>query len=316
MSLLSKIIFLLGLCFCLTPYSSPPAALTLGIILALLLTNPFQRICQRSSKILLQLSVVLLGFGMDLPLVLEAGLRGAVFAVATIVTTLALGNFLGRRLKVSPNVSLLISSGTAICGGSAIAAVGTAIDAEESEMTIAIGAVFLLNAAALYLFPMIGHALELSQYQFGTWAGVAIHDVSSVVGASSRYGVEALQIATAVKLSRALWIVPLVFGTVWQLKRTQNLSKDAAPKKSPPLPYFIGFFLLASVARSFIPAVTEIAPLLTQIAKIGFTVTLFLIGSGISRKTLAAVGWRALLQGVLLWLFISVSSLVVVMFQA
>ena len=302
-------LFLIAAVFCLTPWASPPLALALGMALALTHENPFHQVGRVTAKHLLQGCVILLGFGMDLGVVLKAGVHGATFGAATIATTFALGGWIGRRLRINAKTSVLISAGTAICGGSAIAAVGTVTGAAEGEMTVAMGTVFLLNAVALYLFPILGHALHLSQTQFGTWAGIAIHDISSVVGAASKYGLSALQTATAVKLSRALWIVPvsLVAGRVFRTQRT------AQAKGHPEMPWFIGLFLLASVARTALPRVASIAPAMSHLAQIGLTLTLFLIGAGLSKQILRAVGWKPMAQGILLWLFISVVSLLVIL---
>jgi uncharacterized integral membrane protein (TIGR00698 family) len=288
-------------------------ALALGAILALTHENPFAPLGKKVSAKLLQVCVVFLGFGMDLPVVLRTGLQGAGLAAATIATTLGLGWVLGKWLGIDRKVSALISAGTAICGGSAIAAVGSVIGVGESEISVAMGTVFILNAAALYTFPVLGHALGLSQVQFGTWAGIAIHDISSVVGASAHYGLDALQTATAVKLSRALWIIPLGLGTA-AVFRTSKIDQQNAILVKPKVqvPWFIAFFLLASVARSFVPGMTAVAPELGHVATTGLTLTLFLIGAGLSAKTLRAVGWRPFLQGVALWLFISVVSLAVI----
>jgi uncharacterized integral membrane protein (TIGR00698 family) len=304
-------IFFVGAAFCLTPWVSPPLALGLGAILALTHENPFAHLGKKVSAKLLQVCVVLLGFGMDLPVVLRTGLQGAGLAAATIATTLALGWVLGKRLGIDRKVSALISAGTAICGGSAIAAVGSVIGVGESEISVAMGTVFVLNAAALYAFPVVGHTLGLTQVQFGTWAGIAIHDISSVVGASAHYGLNALQTATAVKLSRALWIIPVSLGAA-AFFRARKAHRQNATHPKVQVPWFIGFFLLASVARSFVPGVAASAPALGHAATTGLTLTLFLIGAGLSAKTLRTVGWRPFLQGVLLWLFISVVSLVVI----
>lgn len=314
-----KTLFLCAAAFCLTPWASPPVALALGAILALTHENPFARLGKALSGRLLQICVVLLGFGMDLPVVLKAGANGAGFAALTIVTTLALGWWLGKVLGILPKTSALISAGTAICGGSAIAAVGSVIGVAEGEITVAMGTVFILNAVALYLFPVLGHAFHLSQAQFGTWAGVAIHDISSVVGAASRYGLISLQTATAVKLSRALWIIPVAFGAAYAFQpgmdRDASSGNEIAPAQKPriSMPWFVGFFLLASVLRSYVPGVAYLAPALSRTATLGLTLTLFLIGAGLSAQTLRKVGWRPLLQGVVLWVFISVASLGIIL---
>ncbi|HEX3100677.1 MAG TPA: putative sulfate exporter family transporter, partial [Pyrinomonadaceae bacterium] len=204
-----KAVFILLILFCLSPWGSPPIALALGLILAFTISNPFPSLSGKPTKYLLQTSVVLLGFGMNLTEVYKAGRDGILFTIATIFGTLVLGYFAGKMLGVPAKTSTLISSGTAICGGSAIAAVGPAIDAGSEEMSVSLGTVFVLNSIALFLFPLIGHALNLSQNQFGVWSAIAIHDTSSVVGASGSYGPEALAIATTVKLARALWIAPV-----------------------------------------------------------------------------------------------------------
>lgn len=311
--------YLSAMVFCLTPWASPPIALALGVALALLIPNPFRKSTQKFSKLLLQACVVLLGFGMDLPIVLRTGAAGLAFAAVSIGATLLLGYWIGRLLNVSRITSSLISTGTAICGGSAIAALGSSIDAPDADMTVAIGTVFCLNAVALYIFPPLGHALHLTQDQFGMWSGVAIHDVSSVVAASGSYGSKAQQIATAVKLARTLWIVPLVIGFT-MLRRREMAADDAALQGNPTrrnriprVPYFIGLFLLASVARTYIPAVSQQADMMKNTATVGLTLTLFLIGAALSRKTLASVGPSAFAQGIILWAFIGGLSLLAVL---
>lgn len=320
-----QVLFGLAAALCISPWASPPLALTLGMVLALLLEHPWPRAGKQASRILLQGCVVLLGFGMNLGQVLRAGREGMLFAAGTILGTLLLGWSVGRRLRIHPRTSVLISAGTAICGGSAIAAVGSVTGAAEAEMTVAMGTVFLLNAVALYAFPSLGHALHLSGAQFGTWAGVAIHDVSSVVGAASTYGAGALQVAAAVKLSRTLWIIPVALGAaaLTQAPRPRSVTGSAvgfdptgvAGPSRPKLqvPWFIGLFLLAAALRGYLPAVAHVAPLLSRAGAAGLTVALFLIGAGISRRTLRSVGWKPLAQGLLLWLFISLASLLVVL---
>ena len=312
-------LFLCAAAFCLTPWASPPLALTLGVFLALACEHPFARLGRALSGRLLQVCVVLLGFGMDLPVVLRAGANGAALAAVTIAATLGLGWWLGRLLGILPRTSALIAAGTAICGGSAIAAVGSVIGVAEGEITVAMGTVFILNAVALYLFPALGHALGLSQAQFGTWAGVAIHDISSVVGAASHYGLDALQTATAVKLSRALWIIPVAFGAAYAFRPGKTAvaapaGAGAIPAQRPTVrvPWFVGGFLLASVGRSYVPGVAVAAPTLSQVATTGLCLTLFLVGAGLSARTLRQVGWRPLLQGTLLWVFISLASLAII----
>jgi uncharacterized integral membrane protein (TIGR00698 family) len=295
----------------MTPWSSPPIALAVGIVSALLLRDPMPGPVRRLSKPLLQACVVLLGFGMNLHTVLRAGEAGLVFAAATILATLLLGWLAGRVLGVGEKTSILISAGTAICGGSAIAAVSSVIGAEEEEISVAIGTVFVLNGAALYLFPLIGKAIGLSQLQFGTWAGVAIHDISSVVGASSVYGLEALGRATAVKLARALWIAPLSLAAALAWRRFRGSRLEGSPRAT--IPWFIGLFLLACVLRSLLPGLSKAEPAIARVARTGFTLTLFLIGAALSRKNLAKVGWAPLAQGLLLWVLIAAGSLAIIL---
>jgi uncharacterized integral membrane protein (TIGR00698 family) len=282
--------------FCLSPWCSPPVALALGLSLALTMgAPPFPT--SRITRLLLQISVVGLGFGMNLGTILEAGRTGVLFTIATIVGTLALGWWLGRAMHIARGTAHLISSGTAICGGSAIAAVAPVIGASEEEISVSLGTVFILNSVALFAFPAIGRALGLTQTQFGVWAAIAIHDTSSVVGAAAAYGSEALQIATTVKLARALWIVPLVLVTAYAFHRRN--AKIA-------LPWFILFFVIAAVVRTYVDGPWE---WLVRIARHGLTATLFLIGASLSRRSLAAVGLRPLLLGVLLWIVISAAGL-------
>ncbi len=305
-----KLAFIALLILSLTPYGSPPIALALGLFIAFTFGNPFPALTGKPTKWLLQISVVLLGFGMNLSAIYEAGKDGILFTIVTIFGTLTLGYFVGRWLKIGEKISTLISTGTAICGGSAIAAVAPAIHAESEEMSVSLGTVFVLNSIALFLFPTIGHLLSMSQNQFGIWAAIAIHDTSSVVGASAAYGTEALAIATTVKLARALWIAPiaLLFMAIYRRK-----NGGAAAKIS--FPWFILFFVGAAAVRTYAPSsvLPSIWDALVDLAKAGMTVTLFLIGVSLSRKTLKAVGARPLLQGIILWIVISVVSLTAVL---
>lgn len=318
---LGKAFFVGAAGLCALPWLSAGAGLAMGIVFALAVGNPMARESRTAARWLLQACVVLLGFGMDLGAVLSAGSRGVVLAAATIAATFALGGFSARWLRIPRRASALICAGTAICGGSAIAAVGSVVDAEEGEMTVAMGAVFLLNAVALYLFPVLGHLFGLSQEQFGVWAGMAIQDISSVVGAAAHYGLPALQTATAVKLSRALWIVPVAFAAALAFRaprptRATGPSIGFTPERrtgGAQIPWFIAVFLMASVLRSFVPGVAAVAPIAARVATAGFAVTLFLIGAGISRATLKAVGWRPLALGGVLWLALSAGSLLLVM---
>jgi uncharacterized integral membrane protein (TIGR00698 family) len=305
-----KIVFFVLLLACLTPFVSPPIALAFGLALALTIGNPFLDRTKTSTKYLLQGSVVLLGFGMNLTAVLKAGKDGIIFTIATIFGTLIVGYLVGKLLKVGEKTSTLISSGTAICGGSAIAAVAPSINADSDETSVSLGTIFILNSIALFIFPLLGHALNLTENQFGIWSAIAIHDTSSVVGASAKYGAEALQIATTVKLARALWIAPvaLLFSYLYRDKSGESKTKIA-------IPWFIFLFLLATVFRTytsdFVPQ--TLFDLFVYVAKTGLTVTLFLIGSSLSRATIKKVGVKPLLQGVLLWIIISLVSLWAVM---
>lgn len=297
---------------CASPWLSPGIALITGIVFALTIGNPYAKASRKASKWLLQASVVALGFGMNLQAVLHVGLTGFWFAAGTISGTWLIGHFLGRALGIRMKTAHLVCAGTAICGGSAIAAVGTVIAAGEAELSVALGTVFLLNAVALFLFPVMGHWLGLSQTQFGTWAGVAIHDISSVVGASAQYGTHALQVATAVKLSRALWIVPVSIAASVIARRARRAEGDTSTGGKITIPWFIGLFILASLARTYSPAVAHVAPMITEGAEKALTLTLFLIGAGLARHTLKAVGVRPLIMGVVLWAGISSVALWVV----
>ena len=299
--------------FSLTPWASPALALGLGAALALTAGNPFPLRTARASKVLLQACVVGLGFGMPLAAVAAAGAAGIGYTVAGIATALALGMALGRWLRVERETSVLITAGTSICGGSAIAAVGPAIGARPEAMSVSLATVFVLNAVALYLFPPIGHWLHLGQEQFAVWAAVAIHDTSSVVGAAAAYGEEALRTATVLKLARALWIVPLTLGFAAYTRRSGAPAAGAEPAARVGVPWFIGLFVLAALTRTLLPAAA--APLLDGIARLartGLVLTLFLIGAGLSRATLRAVGLRPLVQGVLLWAAVASAALLAV----
>lgn len=295
-----KIIFILALILCLFPIMSPPTALLLGLILAQLVENPFSHLNHKAINWLLKISVVGLGFGMNIFNAIQAGRQGILFTIASIITVLTVGIIAGCYLKVDKRTSFLISAGTAICGGSAIAALSPVIKAEEKQISVAMGVIFILNSIALFVFPIIGHGLHLSQTQFGLWCAIAIHDTSSVVGAASHYGAQALQVATTVKLARALWIIPVAFITTFAFK---------TGSKKISIPYFIGLFILAMLINTYVPFIKPIIPYVTSIAKTGLTLTLFLIGSSLSLKVLKSVGVVPLFQGVMLWVLISGISL-------
>jgi uncharacterized integral membrane protein (TIGR00698 family) len=297
--MLPRIVFLLCLLVSASGFVSPPVALAMGLVFGLLLPHPYGREANKFSKFLLQASVVGLGFGMNLHQVLQAGRSGFVYTMLGICFALLAGMGLGALLGVQRVPAFLISTGTAICGGSAIAALGPITQASDEEMAVALGTIFVLNSVALLIFPAIGGALKLTQSQFGLWAALAIHDTSSVVGAAAKYGAEALAIATTVKLARALWIVPLSLGT----------AVVRGAKAKIQWPWFIGLFCLAAVCNTYLPAGAHAYGIAVKVAKIGLTATLFLIGSGISLATIKRVGYRALLQGVILWLLVLVGSL-------
>jgi uncharacterized integral membrane protein (TIGR00698 family) len=302
-----KIIFFLGTALCFVPFISPALALLMGLLMAQTIGHPYMHLNHKATHLLLQVSVVGLGFGMNVQSALQAGREGILFTIASITGTLVFGYFLGRWLHIEKKTSYLISTGTAICGGSAIAAIAPVIKAEEKQISVALGCIFILNSIALLLFPAIGHYFHLTQTQFGLWCAIAIHDTSSVVGAASKYGPHALEVATTVKLARALWIIPVAFMSAF-------LFNNASKKIS--IPYFIGFFVIAMIANTYIHAVAVISPYLIAFAKAGLTLTLFLIGAGLSRKVLAAVGIKPLFQGVVLWVAISASALYAVMHLA
>lgn len=328
--------FAAALAATLHPRVGPPVALSIGIFIALLGLSAFPSRTRKWSKVLIQVGVVLLGFRMDLRSVVDAGTLGLAFAAGTILLTFALGAGLGRWLAIDRKVTTLVSSGTAICGGSAIAATGSVIAASEVQIGVAMGCVFILNSIGLYIFPPLGHALGLSAEQFGTWAAVAIHDVSSVVGAASVFelrlgGVDgtagvgvgvggvvlggAIESATAVKLARTLWIAPIALAAGWWHRRLDaKIAVGAVQPRKPaaPIPWFIGLFLLASLTRSFVPGVVEWAPTIEVVAKKILTIALLFIGLGLSRKAIAGVGWRAMALAVALWVAISLVALIVV----
>lgn len=300
-------VFVLAVVLCLTPFVGPPLALLMGLVIAQTTGHPFLHLNHKATNLLLQVAVVGLGFGMNVHSALQAGREGILFTIASIMGTLILGILMGRWLKIDKKTSHLISCGTAICGGSAIAAIAPVIKAEEKQISVALGAVFILNSIALFVFPAIGHHLNLSQTQFGLWCAIAIHDTSSVVGAADKYGAHALEVATTVKLARALWIIPVALGSALMFKNKTGKVK---------IPYFIGLFILAMVANTYMQAVQAYGHFLVSIAKVGLTLTLFLIGAGLSRQVLRSVGVKPLFQSVVLWVVISVAALGAVMHLA
>ena len=283
---------------------SPAVALFMGIAIALTIGAPYPKSNKKVSKYLLQAAVVGLGFGMNLHSALAAGKEGMIFTIVSVVGVMVVGVTLGKLLKVNPKNAYLISSGTAICGGSAIAAVSPIIDADDNDTSLALATIFILNAIALFIFPPIGEALGLSQQQFGTWAAIAIHDTSSVVGAGAAYGEEALQVATTIKLTRALWIFPLALISILVFR-----SKG----KKIAIPWFILFFILAMVANTYLSIPAEVSGVIVKVAKKALSLTLFLIGCGLSLGAIRKVGAKPLILGVVLWALISVVTLLVVL---
>jgi uncharacterized integral membrane protein (TIGR00698 family) len=310
MPTLPKAVFVLALALSFTGFLSPPIALTVGILFGLSFKHPYISESRGIARTLLQSSVVALGFGMNLHEVLKAGRSGFLYTALGISFALLAGLALGKLLRVRGNSTFLITAGTAICGGSAIAAVGPILQADEEEMAVSLGTIFILNSVALLIFPPIGSALHLSQSQFGLWAALAIHDTSSVVGAATKFGAQALVIGTTVKLARALWIVPLALATAAVMhKRSQKISVNGDTGARIQFPWFILFFLFAAVVNTYVRTLAHITPSLFTLGRLGLTATLFLIGSGISRTTLREVGWRPLLLGILVWFAVGFSSL-------
>lgn len=300
---LVKVLFILCMVLCILGYVSSPVALVGGFLFSYFLGHPFLTLNSKAVNWLLKIAVVGLGFGMNLKETLAAGKEGFILTIFSISATLIIGYFLGKLLKMNRKGSHLISSGTAICGGSAIAAVAPVIDASEKDISISLGVIFLLNSIALIVFPPLGHLLGLSQHEFGLWCAIAIHDTSSVVGAAYTFGEEALKVATTVKLARALWIIPLSLLSVFLFK---------GKGKSVKIPYFIFLFILAIVLNSYV-AIPEVITLsITSISKSLLVLTLFLIGAGLSIDKIKSAGWKPMILGVSLWAFISISALLAI----
>lgn len=299
--LLLQLLFLALAVLSFSPLISPPIALLFGI----LFVNIFGKVLETDTfvKKLLQYSIIGLGFGINLNTAIEAGSQGFLFTVSTIALVMIFGLLLAKILKIDKTIAQLISAGTAICGGSAIAAVAPILKANSKQTSVALGIVFVLNAVALFIFPEIGHFFNLSQNQFGIWSAIAIHDTSSVVGAASKYGNEALQIATTVKLARALWIIPLAF----------LISIFTKSEGKIKIPYFIGFFILAILAGTYLPFLQNFNSIISEISRDTLKVALFLIGAGLSLQNLKNIGIKPLLLGIILWIFISSISLYAVL---
>lgn len=298
-----------------------PIGLALGLIFALIFGTPFPKFNKFLSKWLLQASVVGLGFGMNLIRSLQSGAEGMIFTIVSVVGVMVIGVLLGKYMGINNKTSYLISSGTAICGGSAIAAVGPVVKADQNEMAVSLGVIFILNAIALFIFPPLGHLFGLSQTQFGTWAAIAIHDTSSVVGAGAAYGNEACELATLIKCTRALWIIPLALFTMWFFPRF-NRRKGELPaeegKAKVSIPWFILLFVVAMVINTYtpeslMPTLSPIYSLLEHIAKKCLVAVLFAIGAGLSLKVVKSVGIKPMIQALTLWMAIGAVSLFVVM---
>lgn len=307
---ISRIIYVLLIALILFPFDrfglpviSAPIALLCGLVFAFIFPNPFPKFNKKTSKYLLQVAVVCLGFNMNLQESLKSGSEGMLFTVVSVVGVMCLGVLLGYYFHINRNTAYLISSGTAICGGSAIAAVGPVVKANENEMAVSLGVIFILNSIALFIFPPLGHMFGMTQQQFGTWAAIAIHDTSSVVGAGEIYGEQALQVATLIKLTRALWIIPLALVTMF-------IFRDKTAKIS--IPWFIFIFVLAMVVNTYVALPDWFVSTMVWIARRGMVVTLFLIGASLSLASIKNVGVKPLIQAVILWIVISVTSLFVV----
>ncbi|MDC8001288.1 putative sulfate exporter family transporter [Aequorivita todarodis] len=300
---LVKVLFILCMVLCILGYVSSPVALVGGFLFSYFLGHPFLTLNSKAVNWLLKIAVVGLGFGMNLKETVAAGKDGFILTVFSISITLILGYFLGKLLKMNRKGSHLISSGTAICGGSAIAAVAPVIDASEKDISISLGVIFLLNSIALIVFPPLGHLFGLNQHEFGLWCAIAIHDTSSVVGAAYTFGEEALKVATTVKLARALWIIPLSLLSVFLFK---------GKGKSVKIPYFIFLFILAIILNSYVAIPAVITGGITSISKSLLVLTLFLIGAGLSIDKIKSAGWKPMILGVSLWVFISISSILAI----
>lgn len=308
----ARSIFFLALLLAASGLVSPPVALLGGIAFGFSVEHPYRKEASSLAKLLLQISVVLLGFGLNLQQVIHAGKSGFIYTAVSIASAVVLGIILGKLLKVGGKASYLITLGTAICGGSAIAALAPITDANEEEISVSMGTVFLLNSVALLLFPAIGGWVHLSQNQFGLWAGLAIHDTSSVVGAAAKYGPQALAIGTTVKLARALWIVPISLITAAYMRGVAKREGQPGVQAKIKVPWFIFLFLGASVISTYVPRFIGSYMDLNKLGKAGLTATLFLIGTSLSRKTLQAVGVKPFVQGLILWVVVGTASLIAI----
>lgn len=298
----AKILFALGLLLAAIGVLSPPAALAAGMVFALVFTHPFDLQSKHWSKILLQASVVALGFGIDIGDVIRTGRETLPYTAFSISVAMVLGLVLGRLLRVRSKAAMLVAAGTAICGGSAIAAIAPITNPNDEELAMSLGAIFTLNSVALFLFPVIGLLLHLTQAQFGLWSALAIHDTSSVVGAAAKYGSQALAIGTVVKLTRSLWIIPLAFVIALANRSDAKIR----------LPWFISFFCLAAMAKGYFTSLSHLFAHFYQLGHAGLAMTLFLIGTGISLRTIKQAGAGVMLQALILWIIVGAGSLVAI----
>lgn len=294
---------------------TPPVALFLGLVFAFIFGIPCPKFNKILSKYLLQASVVGLGFGMNLEQSLKSGAEGMLFTVVSVIGVMVIGILLTRYMRIDDRTGYLISSGTAICGGSAIAAVGGVLKANENQMAVSLGVIFILNAIALFIFPPLGHWFGLSQEQFGTWAAIAIHDTSSVVGAGEAYGAKACELATLIKCTRALWIIPLAFFTMWCYRKAPK----GEGKAKISIPWFILLFVVAMIINTYTPASWQptLAPVystLVVLAKKALVAVLFAIGASLSLKVIKQVGVKPLILALTLWMAIGATSLFVVIY--
>ncbi|NUN05694.1 MAG: putative sulfate exporter family transporter [Bdellovibrio sp.] len=306
MKSLSKILFPVAAILSLAPFISSGVSLLMGVLLAVVFGNPYLEQSRKLTQKLLPLSVVGLGAGMNLHVIGKVGLQGVGYTIVGISCALLLGTLLGKLFKTSPDTSLLVTVGTAICGGSAIAAVAPVIRAKSHEVSVSLGVVFLLNSLALFIFPAVGHYFHLSEVQFGLWSALAIHDTSSVVGAAMQFGHQALEVGTTVKLARALWIVPVAFaiGLIYTKKNSAAAATGKAKK-----PWFILGFLLAATLVTYVPELKSTGDIVNTLAKRTLVLTLFLIGTSLTRETIRNVGAKPFLQGVTLWILVASGTL-------
>lgn len=282
-------------------FVTPALALFVGLMYALILGDvPYGKFNKKCSKYLLQAAVVGLGFGMNFEQSIQAGKDGMLRTIASVFVVMILAVFIGKKMKLDDKTSYLIGSGTAICGGSAIAAIGPVIKADDNQMAVSLGTIFMLNAIALFIFPPIGRMIGLTDAQFGTWAAIAIHDTSSVVGAGQAFSDKALEIATLVKLTRALWIIPLAIVTTFVYREKS---------KKITIPWFIFLFILAMLVNTYAGIPAEVSKWIVLIAKQGMVLTLFLIGSSLSINVVKKVGLTPVILGVVLWVIIGIVSL-------